>query len=282
MIALEHLQVIDIIDTEGGFKRASEKLNKARSAVSYSVKLVEDYYQIEVFDRSGYRPKLTSDGKILLERIRALLRETESFDTFANQIKGETELVLRLGVSSIFPIEKITELLRELKQEFPYTTIHLNIEVGSGERLLKDDLVDIGIYGVLEKSSEVDYKEIDKLKLPLWISKDLPVENIKNVTNSELAKYPQVIVKSSYLSSPDFAYVDEAVKWFVTDNKTKRVLIESGLGWGRIPLHEVDTKKSKNLIRIKRDDEIDLQIYVAKLKNKALGPVAMKIWNYFN
>jgi len=280
MIALEHLQAIDIIDIEGGFKKASEKLNKARSAISYSVKLVEDYYQIEIFNREAYRPQLTSDGKILLVKIRRLLREANSLDIFANQLKGETELELRLGVSAIFPIEKITGLLKELKEEFPLTTIHLNIEVGSGERLLKDDLVDIGIYGAPQKGPLIDYKNIDKIKLPLWISKELPVENVKNVTDSDLAKYPQIIVKSSYLSSPDFAYMDEAVKWFVTDQKTKRVLIENGLGWGRIALHEVE--KKSNLIRLKRKDEFELPICVAKLKNKALGPVAQKIWNYFS
>ena len=59
MIALEHLHVIDVIHQEGSFRKASEKLFKARSAVSYSVKQVEDYYQIQIFDRDTYRPELT-------------------------------------------------------------------------------------------------------------------------------------------------------------------------------------------------------------------------------
>ena len=73
MIALEHLHVIDVIHQEGSFRKASEKLFKARSAVSYSVKQVEDYYQIQIFDRDTYRPELTRDGKILIQKIQQLI-----------------------------------------------------------------------------------------------------------------------------------------------------------------------------------------------------------------
>ncbi|MFY0662817.1 MAG: LysR family transcriptional regulator [Shimia sp.] len=49
MTNIDHLNVVATIYDMGSFQLASEKLNKARSAVSYSVKQVEDFYQVQNF-----------------------------------------------------------------------------------------------------------------------------------------------------------------------------------------------------------------------------------------
>jgi len=63
MANLDHLNVLATICDTGRFQLASKKLNKARSAVSNSVKQVEDFHQVQVFDRSTRRPTLTRDAK---------------------------------------------------------------------------------------------------------------------------------------------------------------------------------------------------------------------------
>jgi len=282
MVNLEHLQVIDTICAVGSFQKASEKLHKVRSAVSYSVKQVESYYDIQIFNRETYRPELTADGKLLIVQIRHLLNQASEFETFINEMKGENETELRLGVSANFPLDKITRLLTELKQKFEGTTIHLEIEVASGERMLLDEKVDIAIYGSPSRNKAIDYKLIDTMNVPLVISKDLPLVDINRVSEAELAAHPQVIIKSTDSKSPDTDILDEALKWYVTDLHTKKTLITQGLGWGRLPQHLVDKEIEKNeLISLDTLGKLELPIYVTKLKNKSLGPVALKIWNYF-
>lgn len=282
MTNLEHLHVINTICAEGSFQKASEKLHKVRSAVSYSVKQVEAHYDIQIFNRETYRPELTAEGKILMVQIRRLLSQANEFETFVNQMKGDNETELKLGVSSIFPLNRITDLLTELKQEFPNTTIHLNIEVASGERMLLDEQVDIGIYGSLSHDKTIDYKLIDTLDIPLVISNKLPLRDINNVTESDLAVYPQVILKSSDRQSPDTGIVDDALKWYVTDQHAKKTLIMASLGWGRLPYHLVEKEiRNKELITLKTQGDLNLPMYITKLKNKVLGPVAQRIWNHF-
>ncbi|WP_028862769.1 LysR family transcriptional regulator [Psychromonas aquimarina] len=282
MVNLEHLQVIETICAEGSFQKASEKLHKVRSAVSYSVKQVEAYYDIEIFNRKTYRPELTAEGKILIVQIRRLLKQAGEFETFVNEMKGVNETELRLGVNSTFPLDKITGLLTSLKQEFPNTTIHLEIEVASGERMLLDKKVDIAIYGAPSRSKAIDYKQIDSISIPLLISKQLPLKSTENVTESDLAAYPQVIVKSSDGQSPDTDIIDQTLKWYVTDLHTKKNLITAGLGWGRLPLHFVEKEiQNKELICLDTLGDINLPVCIAKLKNTVLGPVALKIWNHF-
>ncbi|MCJ8297475.1 MAG: LysR family transcriptional regulator [Pseudomonadales bacterium] len=282
MVNLEHLHVINTICEQGSFQKASEKLHKVRSAVSYTVKQVEEYYSIEIFNRKTYRPELTAEGKILIVKIRQLLKQAGEFETFVNEMKGINETELRLGVSSIFPLDKITDLLSDLKIQFPSTTIHLNIEVASGERLLLDEQVDIAIFGSLNHHNSIDYRLIDTLDIPLLISDQFPIKDPDKVTEAELAAFPQVILKSTDRQSPDSGIVDDALKWYVTDQHTKKALICKGFGWGRLPYHLVEKEiQNKQLIRLSTQGELNLPMYITKLKNQPLGPVALKIWQYF-
>lgn len=282
MTNLEHLQVIEAICTEGSFQKASEKLHKVRSAVSYSVKQMESHYGIQIFTRDTYRPELTADGKMLIVRIRHLLRQANEFEAFIKEMKGEVETELRLGVGSLFPIEKITRLLQTLKQRYPSTTIHLDIEVASGERRLLEETVDIAIYGAPSRHKLVDYQQIDTINIPLVISKTLLKDGVP-IVERDLAAYPQVIMKSSDEKAPDTGIIDDALKWYVTDLTTKKALIVSGLGWGRTPLHLIEEElKSGQLVTLDIYGDFELPIYVAKLKNKVVGPVAKEIWQHFS
>ncbi|MBW3698280.1 LysR family transcriptional regulator [Vibrio sp. T187] len=282
MTNLEHLHVIETICAEGSFQKASEKLHKVRSAVSYSVKQMEAHYGVQIFTRDTYRPELTAEGKLLIVQIRRLLQQATEFETFVKEMKGEVESELRLGVGSLFPIEKITSLLLALKQRYPTTTIHLDIEVASGERRLIEENVDIAIYGSPSRNSAVDYQVIDTINIPLVISKTLLTDGQSTLTESELSRFPQVIMKSSDQQAPDTGIMDDALKWYVTDLTTKKSLINSGLGWGRMPYHLVDTEiETGALVVLDTYGELDLPIYVAKLKSKPIGPVAKAIWEYF-
>lgn len=283
MIALEHLHVINVIHQEGSFTKASEKLYKARSAVSYSVKQVEEFYDIEIFNRETYRPELTRDGKILLNKIQHLLHEANEFDQFAKQLNSEVESEIRLSISAIFPMNLVTQLLAELKATYPQTIIHLNIETASGERMLKDELVDIGIYGGMQKDNDIQYRQIEQFKLPVYVSDRFQANDIRNVQPEELAQLPQVVVKSSYGNSPDTNIMRDGIQWYVSDQQTKKAIILSGLGWGRLPEHEANLEKTDNkLFEVKSQETMQIPIYVAKVKSKSLGPVGNMIWNFFS
>ena len=283
MIALEHLQVINVIHQEGSFRKASERLFKARSAVSYSVKQVEHYYGIEIFNRDTYRPELTRDGKLLVDKIQHLLDEAGKFDRFARQINAEVETELRVGIAAIFPIEKVTRLLKQLKQSFPETIIHLNIEVASGERMLLDDLVDIGIYGGFKQNPDVHYKLIEQCRLPAFISARSQLVEKGKPKLKDLSDFPQIVVKSSYKSSPDTGIIKDGIPWYVSDQHTKRMLVHEGLGWGRLPMHEAkkDIEAGK-LVTLDCVDVMDVPVYIAHRKDRVMGPVAMEVWEFFS
>ena len=54
------------------------------------------------------------------------------------------------------------------------------------------------------------------------------------------------------------------------------------LGRGGLPQHMIEDELNNGvLIKLQNQSEIKLPVYIAKLKNKTLGPVAQRIWDYF-
>lgn len=196
--------------------------------MSYLVQKVEAYYNIELFNGNSYRPELTRDGQLLIHKIQHLLQAAKEFDEFAKQLGSKVESELRLGISSIFPMARVASLLQQLKQDFPNTIINLEIETSSGERLLLDDKVDIGIYGNLTQNNKVSYKRIDTFHLPVFVSKQFPVD-ADRLDKQALTQYPQAVLKPSYKSGPTVGVLHEGIQWYVSDHHTKKERIRSGL-----------------------------------------------------
>ena len=133
---LDQLQLLKIIEEEGSFSKASERLNKAKSAISYSMSNLEDELGLLLIDRSKYRPQLTNYGKQLLDKSIPVLDAFEELTAYAQTLSSNQELRLRLSMTALWPLERIAPVLRELEDKYNKTEIVFTTEVLSGEKLL--------------------------------------------------------------------------------------------------------------------------------------------------
>src|SRR5688572_33390864 len=72
-LSLDSLQVIDAIDRKGSFAGAATELHRVPSAITYSIRQLEEGLGVELFDRRGHRAVLTDAGRELLRQGRRLL-----------------------------------------------------------------------------------------------------------------------------------------------------------------------------------------------------------------
>jgi DNA-binding transcriptional LysR family regulator len=61
----------------GSFTHAAERLGLTQSAVSVSIKKLEEKHDVSLFDRSGRRLMLTDAGQVLLNEAERILRDVE-------------------------------------------------------------------------------------------------------------------------------------------------------------------------------------------------------------
>ncbi len=282
---IDQLYVLKIVSEAGSFTKASEKLHRAKSAVSYSINNLEDELGLLLLDRSSYRPTLTKYGEQLLEKAEVVLSSFNEFEKFAKTLSKNQELKLRFSMTALWPLGKVTPILKKLEADFPETELVFNREVLSGERLLLAKKVDIAIVELVQNRVDLDVKRIGSLSMPLVISSKHPINEKKNVTKSDLEGYPQVIIRST-LEDPErsFGVLEKSKKWYVDDLDSKLKLIEAGLGWGRLPDHVVSDslkKKKLSVLKVKGLDQREVELCIARRRNDYHGVVSNFLWDQF-
>jgi DNA-binding transcriptional LysR family regulator len=281
MLGLDNLLALEAIVDHGTFRAAAKALFKAQSAVSYSIRMLEEQYQVQLFDRSEYRPKLTKEGELFYKRAKELLDEARGFEGFAKNMTGTVETEFRISLSALYPLKKITPILHELKEEFPTTDLHIMIEILSGETLLRNKEVDCALTEDVNREGDWEIVNIENIDMPLVVSKQHE-EECKKLTDFQ-KRYPQIVVKSTIPNVKQSVGVKrDAKKWFVSDMNSKKRLILDGLGWGRLPLHYVEKEiKSGKLIRIdtKKKDQLQAPLSLVRRNTDIHGPLANYFWD---
>jgi DNA-binding transcriptional LysR family regulator len=131
-LTLDALQVIDAIDRKGSFAAAADALHRVPSAVTYSVRQLEESLGITLFDRRGHRAVLTEAGRELLVQGRQLLRAAADIECRVQQVAKGWESELRIAVDTLVGLDKIFRLAAEFYAQQSGTRLRLLHEVLAG------------------------------------------------------------------------------------------------------------------------------------------------------
>jgi DNA-binding transcriptional LysR family regulator len=140
------LQVFRAVAEHLSFRKAAERLFLTQPAVTLQIKALENSLGVRLFDRSGNRVTLTSQGTTLLRyasQIATLASEAEREVVAKDgQFSGE----LSLGVSTTIAQYVLPRLIGAFLAEHP--RVHLSVDSGNTEKvadLLLADRVSIGL-----------------------------------------------------------------------------------------------------------------------------------------
>jgi len=135
----EALSMMDMIARTGSFAAAARELGKVPSALTYSVRQLEDALDVLLFDRSSRQARLTAAGEELLVEGRRLL---EQIDAVANRVKRvatgwETALTVAVdGIISRITMFELCEAFYALCPERGAMALHgRSANTGPGTRL---------------------------------------------------------------------------------------------------------------------------------------------------
>jgi DNA-binding transcriptional LysR family regulator len=162
----EALAMMDAIGRTGSFAAAARELGKVPSALTYSVRQLEDALDVLLFDRSSRQARLTAAGAELLQEGRRLLQEMDAVANRVRRVACGWETQLSISVEDILSIPTIFELVEAFctvhdgtsgsASDGPPTRLRLRTDVlaGTWEALVSGqaDLA-IGVAGDLADAS---------------------------------------------------------------------------------------------------------------------------------
>ncbi|WP_029148533.1 LysR family transcriptional regulator [Methylophilus sp. 5] len=131
-LSLEALEVIDAIDRKGSFAAAAESLYRVPSALTYTIRRLEEDLGLELFDRSGHRATLTQAGIELLKEGRYLLDAAHALERRVQRIATGVETDIAIAVSDLFNFLPILHILQDFYQQGFGTRVKLLREVYGG------------------------------------------------------------------------------------------------------------------------------------------------------
>lgn len=128
----ELLAMVSLIARSGSFAAASRALGKVPSAVTYSIRQLEEQLDVLLFDRSSRQARLTPAGAELVQEGDRLLAELETVAQRIKRVATGWEPLLNIAVDSIIDEGTVLDLIGEFLALKPPTRIRLERETLSG------------------------------------------------------------------------------------------------------------------------------------------------------
>lgn len=283
-MTIDQLIVFDTIVKSGSFKSASELLFKTQPSLSMAIKKLEEEYGLELFNREGYRPELTEHGKNFLKQTQKVLKQFNKLDQLAKELSAGYEAEIKICIDAIFPICKLSPIFKNFFEPHITTKLNLSTDVLEGVyKNIREHKVDFALGPKMDNDPNLEKIKILDCKIIPVISKQHIHQN--EVTLELLQNLPQVVVPSS--DPQQHGVIRGAISdnfWYASDFFMKEQLIKAGLGWGRLPEHQIRHQlKNNELAEIKGIPEITsatVLMYLIRSKTKVLGPNTKNLWEF--
>ncbi|MDN3716059.1 LysR substrate-binding domain-containing protein [Vibrio breoganii] len=241
-ISIDALRALDAIERKGSFAAAAESLYKVPSALTYTIKKLEDEVGTPLFDRSKQRAQLTAAGRLVLEHGREILLATNRLYDSVQELESGWESQIRLARDTIVPEQKIFPLISKFNNLQQKVDVNLGVEVlGGGWDALHSRRADIviGANGELPKGLFSTHK-MGEISFVFALSPKHPLANSPNtISNEQLQDYTSIVVSdtSQVLPVRDSGLFKSRQLIRVNSMESKIAAQIEGLGVGFIPTH---------------------------------------------
>ncbi len=205
----EALAMVDTIARTGSFAAAARELGKVPSALTYSVRQLEDALDVLLFDRSSRQAQLTAAGTELLHEGRRLLCEMDAVANRVRRVASGWEPQLSISVEDILSTPVVLELVQafyELREgrdanAGPGTRLRLRTDVlaGTWEALVSGQVdLAIGVNGQHENPGGIELRPLGTMAFIFCVAPHHPLAAAEEpLTDAQLVRQRAVAVADS-------------------------------------------------------------------------------------
>lgn len=241
-VSIEALEVIDAIARKGSFAAAAESLFRVPSALTYTVRKLEEDLGVSLFDRSGHRASLTKAGVELLREGRFLLDAAQTLESRVKKIATGVETDISIATSDLFSNLAILNLINAFYQQGFGTRVKLIKEVfgGSWDALQSGRAdISIGAPGEAPPSGGYAVQLLGQLEFVFAVASHHPLAQLAEpLHNNDIIQYRAVAAADSSrnLAPRTSGILSGQDILTVPDMRTKLEAQLLGLGVGYLPI----------------------------------------------
>lgn len=265
---------------------AASRLGITQPAVSKRINSLEKELNIALFQRIGLKLSLTSAGENFLPMAQEILTKIENSKNDLLDMESRVAGELHIACSHHIALYRLPQILQAFFKKYP--EIHFRFTFTESEtayQMVQSGNIDLAFLTLpASLSSQVIAKSLWIDSMKIMVAKDHSIFNqLKNITFEDILEFPAVLPEKATFT---MRRIETAFRHrsFTTLNglnannmETIRMLIETGAGWGLLPLSMY--RDSLQIIDAP-DIKLDRTLGMAYHSRKALTVPAVTFKNF--
>jgi DNA-binding transcriptional LysR family regulator len=242
-LSIDALEVIDAIARKGSFAAAAESLFRVPSAVTYTIRKLEEDLGVAIFDRSGHRANLTEAGAELLKEGRYLLDAAHALESRVKRVATGVETDIGIAINDLFSNQAVFSILDKFYAQGFGTRVKVMREVfgGSWDALLSGRAdISIGAPGEAPPGGGFSTKLLGQLEFVFAVAPDHPLaDSAEPLDNQDIIQHRAVAAADSSRNLPPrtSGILSGQDVLTVPDMQSKLEAQIAGLGVGYLPIN---------------------------------------------
>jgi len=287
----ENLRVVQMVARHRSITAAAERLNKVPSAISYTVRKLEETLGVQLFRRKGSYIELTHAGEYFINQSKAILEDLDALKRNVALVDSGVERELTIAVNNIVPQEALAEFICDFERAFPscQLTIHQEVYNGCWDALYANRAaLVIGAPHSVPQADGVAGVPLGTLAWVFVVGAGHPLASIERpLLNRELRRYSAVCIRDTAVDFQSMhAWRLEGQKAiFVPDFGTALALIRRNAAIGYVPAHVAQRAQSQAGAQIVactvRDEKHSTRLFLA-YRPEGMGEVGRWCVDYLS
>lgn len=255
---LRQLEYFIQICKSGSLTKAKEELGVTQPTLSQQIRVLEDEYNIQLFDRVSRGVEVTEAGKILLIKGNAIMNLLEEA---RNEIVGRNNKSRETISVGCCPaeLEYLAPYFMRFHQKYPNVLLKI-IDAEDAENKVLEQKVDIGISAYPVSDAAVISTHLYKQEMALLIHSEHPLANKSSISFQSLKQMNTIMFREQNKSLIDMYCFScgFALKSSIETSSTSVLIhwVRHGLGAALIPISLLESLKGDSLRIVKLEGHI--------------------------
>ncbi|HEY1847197.1 MAG TPA: LysR family transcriptional regulator [Buttiauxella sp.] len=283
--SLRQLRIFVAVALAGSFSRAGERIGLSQSAVSHSVKELENEVGVKLLDRTTREVVLTEAGEQLAGRLEHLLEELNSTLLDARSVGHQLSGTVRVAASQTISAHLMPQSIAAAALAFPSIRFVLHDRPQQWVlQSIRQGEVDFGIVIDPVQASDLDCEAVLSEPFLLLCRSDHPLAEKKSVPWQSLQG--ENLVLQDYASGSRPLIDDALVRQGIKPNIVQQIghpatlfpMVEARIGISVLPALALPLPEGRPLIVKRLTPVVERQLMLVRRKNRSLSRAAEAIW----
>lgn len=279
-ISIDQWTALVSVVESGSYAKASERLHKSQSTLTYAIQKVERLLQVKLFEIRGRKAVLTPTGQLLYRRGKTLVDDAERLERAAGELAKGWETEIRLAVDILFPTWLLVECVGAFAAERPETRVELYETVLSGtDDMLLARSVDFVITSSIQQGFIGDV--LMSVHAVCVAAPSHPLQHLgRPATLDDLRRHRHVVIRDSGVQRTRSGGWLNEQRWTVSHKATSIRALALGYGYAWLPDEWIRGEIERGALApvpLREGAEREGTLYLVFADRDATGPGALRL-----